>query len=55
MRTVFVDAGPIAHLSGDGAVAGDASADVNEHVTLSGSGIVVYDGRIERITTSEEL
>ena len=55
MRTVYVDVGPLAHLSGDGPVAGDVSADVSDYVNPTGSGIVVIDGMIERIATSEEL
>ncbi|MDA8700941.1 amidohydrolase family protein [Euryarchaeota archaeon] len=55
MRTVFLDVGPLAHLSGDGAVAGDLSADVSNYVSPAGSGIVVIDGVIERIAASEEL
>ena len=55
MRTVYVDVGPLAHLSGDGPVTGDVSADVSDYVNPTGSGIVVIDGMIERIATSEEL
>ena len=46
MRTVFVDAGPLAHLSGKGTVAGDVSDKVEEFVRPAGSGLVVNDGKI---------
>ena len=55
MRTVFVDAGPMAHLSGNGSVAGDVSDRVEEFVHPAGRGLVVGDGKIERIAGSEEL
>lgn len=55
MRTVFVDAGPLAHLSGKGTVAGDVSDKVEEFVRPAGSGLVVNDGKIERIAQTEEL
>lgn len=55
MRTVFVDAGPLAHLSGDGSVAGDVSDIVEEFVRPAGSGLVVNAGQIERIAETEEL
>ena len=55
MRTVFVDAGPLAHLSGKGTVAGDVSNKVEEFVRPAGSGLVVNAGKIERIAQTEEL
>ena len=55
MRTVFVDAGPLAHLAGDGSVAGDVSDKLEEFVRPAGSGLVINAGQIERIAESEEL
>ena len=55
MRTVFVDVGPLAHLSGKGSVAGDVSDKVEEFVRPAGSGLVVNAGQIERIAETEEL
>tara|TARA_Y100000766_G_scaffold281845_1_gene294064 strand:+ start:13070 stop:14344 length:1275 start_codon:yes stop_codon:yes gene_type:complete len=55
MRTVFVDAGPIAHLSGKGALRGHSLLDTESFVYPEGFGIVVLDGVIEAIEHSDEL
>ena len=55
MRTVYVDAGPIAHLSGNGPLKGHSLFDTETLVLPKGMGIVVFDDTIEAISHSEEL
>ena len=55
MRTVYVDAGPIAHLSGKGSLKGHSMLDSEALVSPKGMGIVVQGNTIESISSSEEL
>lgn len=55
MRTVYVDAGPIAHLSGKGPLKGHSMLDSDALVSPKGMGIVVVNDTIESIGSSEEL
>ncbi len=55
MRTVYVDAGSLAHLSGKGPLSGHSLLDIESLVAPSGMGLVVEDDKIVSITTSEEL
>ena len=55
MRTVYVDAGPMAHLSGKGPLKGHSLLDSDALVSPKGMGLVVVDGVIESITHSDEL
>ena len=55
MRTVYVDAGPIAHLSGKGSLKGHSLLDTETLVLPKGMGIVVYGDTIESISHSEDL
>ena len=55
MRTVYVDAGPIAHLSGKGSLKGHSMLDLEALVSPKGMGIVVQGNTIESISSSEEL
>ena len=55
MRTVFLDIGPLAHLSGKGSLKGYSLLDSDELVSAPGRGIVVMDNTIETIASSEEL
>ena len=55
MRTVYVDAGPMAHLSGKGPLKGHSLLDAETLVSPKGMGLVVFEERIESISHSEEL
>tara|TARA_B100001093_G_scaffold259975_1_gene248476 strand:- start:1666 stop:2940 length:1275 start_codon:yes stop_codon:yes gene_type:complete len=55
MRTVYVDAGPIAHLSGKGPLKGLSMLHSEALVSPKGMGIVVQGNTIESISSSEEL
>ena len=55
MRTVYVDAGPMAHLSGKGPLKGHSLLDAEALVSPKGMGLVVFEERIEAISHSEEL
>ena len=55
MRTVYVDAGPIAHLSGKGPLKGHSLLNTDALVLPKGMGIVVNGDTIESISHSEEL
>ena len=55
MRTVYVDAGPIAHLTGKGSLKGHSMLDSEALVSPKGMGIVVQGNTIESISSSEEL
>lgn len=55
MRTVYVDAGPIAHLSGKGPLKGHSMLDSEALILPKGMGIVVQGNTIESISSSEEL
>ena len=55
MRTVFLDIGPLAHLSGKGSLKGYSLLDSDTLVSAPGRGIVVMDNTIEKIASSEEL
>lgn len=54
MRTVLVDIGPMAHMSGRGPL---TATDIlgEQLIEQPGSGMVIVDGVIERISTTEEL
>ena len=55
MRTVYLDAGPIAHLSGEGPLQGQNMLDSSKLVMPPGMGIVVERDTIVSISSSEEL
>ncbi len=55
MRTVYLDAGPIAHLSGEGPLQGQQMLDSSKLVMPPGMGIVVERDTIASISPSEEL
>tara|TARA_B110000444_G_scaffold244319_1_gene263660 strand:+ start:13105 stop:14373 length:1269 start_codon:yes stop_codon:yes gene_type:complete len=55
MRTVYLDAGPIAHLSGEGPLQGQQMLDSSKLVMPPGMGIVVERDTIVSISPSEEL
>ncbi len=55
MRTVYLDIGPLVHLSGKGVLSGHKMSDVDQCVSPSGLGLVVQDGCIESIQDSEVL
>lgn len=55
MRTVLVDIGPMAHMSGNGPLRGAAGSHYDELVLPRGGGIVVNGDSIERIASSDEL
>ena len=55
MRTVYLDLGPLAHLSGKGVVSGKEMTNTEQFITPDGMGIVVENGCIESIQHSEEL
>ena len=54
MRTVYVDAGPMAHLSGKGPLKGHSLLDAEALVSPKGMGLVVFEERIEATSHSEE-
>ena len=55
MRTVLLDIGPLAHLSGKGALSGTDLLNYELLTSPAGKGIVVNNGVIEKITESKEL
>jgi len=55
MRTVYLDIGPLVHLSGKGVLSGLEMSDADQYVSQSGLGLVVQDGCIESIQDSEIL
>ena len=55
MRTVLLDLGPLAHLSGVGALVGTSMSDSDSLVSSAGKGIVVVNGVIESIQESSAL
>jgi len=55
MRTVFLDVGPLAHLSGSGPLKGHSLSQSEALIAESGMGIVVLGDTIEKIAPSEEL
>ena len=55
MRTVLLDLGPLAHLSGDGPLIGADMSDYDLLTSPAGKGIVVKNGTIESIGESREL
>jgi imidazolonepropionase len=55
MRTVLLDLGPLAHLSGDGPLCGSDMTNYELLTMPAGKGIVVIDGVIESIEESSEL
>ena len=54
MQRLLTNAGPIAHLSGVGALTG-AIEDLDRHIWSAGLGILVENGVIQRIAPSDEL
>ena len=54
MRQLLINAGPIAHLGGDGPITGQCD-DLSEFVYEAGQGILVNDFIIEKIDESESL
>ena len=46
MRTVYLDLGPLAHLSGKGVVSGKEMTNTEQFITPDGMGIVVENGCI---------
>ena len=55
MRTVYLDVGPLAHLTGDGPLKGHSLFDSETLIEAPGMGIVVLGDTIERISPSAEL
>ena len=55
MRTVFLDVGPMAHLSGKGPLQGHSLFDSDGLIDAPGMGIVVLGDTIEKIASSAEL
>ena len=55
MRTVFLDVGPMAHLSGKGPLQGHSLFDSDGLIDAPGLGIVVLGDTIEKIASSAEL
>ena len=55
MRTVFLDVGPMAHLSGEGPLQGHSLFDSDGLIDEPGMGIVVLGDTIEKIASSAEL
>ena len=55
MRTVLLDLGPLAHLSGDGPLIGADMSNYELLTSPAGKGIVVNDGTIESIEESSQL
>lgn len=54
MQRLLTNAGPIAHLSGEGPLTGTIE-DVERYIWSAGLGILVENGVIQRIASSEEL
>ena len=55
MRTVYLDLGPLAQLSGEGVVSGNDMTNSEQFISPAGMGIVVENGCIESIQHTEEL
>ena len=55
MRTVLFDLGPLAHLGGNGALAGTDLLDYEHLTSPAGMAIVVNNGAITKIADSKEL
>ena len=55
MRSVFLDVGPLAHLSGEGPLRGHSLFDSDGLIDAPGMGIVVLGDTIEKIASSAEL
>ena len=54
MRTILLDVGPLAHLSGDGAISGESLTN-EETLIAHEKGIVVEGNEIIKIGNSSEL
>ena len=54
MQRLLTNAGPIAHLTGEGPITGEID-DISKHVLSAGSGILVENGIIQKIAKSDEL
>ena len=54
MRTVLVDIGPLAHLSGNGSLTGSAMKDEKSLISYE-KGIVIENDQIVKIANSKEL
>ena len=54
MRTLLANAGPIAHLAGEGSLIGDDFADTEKLVTPAGMAILVEGDKIGKIVNSQE-
>ncbi|RPG77709.1 MAG: hypothetical protein CBE08_000250, partial [Euryarchaeota archaeon TMED248] len=54
MRTILVDVGPIAHISGSGPLSGNSMIDENSLITHE-KGIIIEDNQIMDIRDSNEL
>jgi len=55
MRTILLDLGPMAHLSGNGPLKGAELSDIDSLISPAGNGIVVEDGIITKIDQSKVL
>ena len=55
MRTVYLDVGPLAHLTGDGPLKGHSLFDSETLIEAPGMGIVVLGDTIEKISPTAEL
>ncbi|MDG1546183.1 MAG: imidazolonepropionase [Candidatus Poseidoniaceae archaeon] len=55
MRTILLDLGPMAHLSGKGSLKGRGISDIDALTSPAGNGIVVENGIITRIDDSKVL